>query len=112
MTVGAASGALMAATSMGNPPVLLYLLASEDRANSIRANIITNFAVTQIVLLAVLGLMAMLALPAVVRAIVIAPGYLVTTWIGSRLFRQSDEKLYRRATIALLLTIGIYGLLH
>jgi uncharacterized membrane protein YfcA len=112
MAVGAVSGALMAATSMGNPPVLLYLLASQDRANTIRANIIAYFAVTQIVLLAVLGLMAMLALPAVVRAMLITPGYLVATLVGSRLFRQSDEKLYRRTTIALLLLIGMYGLLH
>jgi uncharacterized membrane protein YfcA len=112
MVVGAASGAMMAATSMGNPPVLLYLLASEDRANAIRANIIAYFAVTQIVLLAVLGLMAMLAWPAVIRAMLMTPGYLVATFVGSRLFRQSDEKLYRRTTIALLLVIGTYGLLH
>jgi uncharacterized membrane protein YfcA len=112
MVVGAASGAMMAATSMGNPPVLLYLLASEDRANTIRANIIAYFAVTQIVLLAVLGLMAMLAWPAVTRAMLMTPGYLIATFVGSRLFRQSDEKLYRRTTIALLLVIGTYGLLH
>lgn len=112
MAVGAVSGALMAATSMGNPPVLLYLLASEDRASTIRANVIAYFAVTQIVLLTVLGLVAMLAWPAVVRAILITPVYLVATFVGSRLFRQSDETLYRRATIAFLLAIAIYGLLH
>ena len=112
MAVGAISGALMAATSMGNPPVLLYLLASEDRASTIRANIIAYFAVTQIVLLTVLGLMAILPLPAAVRAMLITPGYLVATLVGSRLFRESDEKLYRRTTIAFLLLIGIYGLLR
>jgi uncharacterized membrane protein YfcA len=110
--VGAVSGALMAATSMGNPPIVLYLLAGQNRARTIRANIIAYFAVTQIALLSVLGLMAMVALPAVVRAILLAPGYLLAALVGSRLFRQSDEKLYRRTTIAFLLLIGIYGLLQ
>jgi uncharacterized protein len=112
LSVGAVSGALMAATSMGNPPILLYLLAGQDRAKTIRANVIAYFAVTQIVLLSVLGLMAMVASLAVVRAMLLTPGYLLATLVGSRLFRQSDEKLYRRTTIAFLLVIGIYGLLH
>jgi uncharacterized membrane protein YfcA len=110
--VGAVSGMLMAATSMGNPPILLYLLAGQDRAKTIRANIIAYFALTQIVLLSVLWLMALVALLAVVRATLLTPAYLIATLAGSRLFRQSDEKLYRRTTIAFLLIIGIYGLLH
>jgi uncharacterized membrane protein YfcA len=36
--VGAVSGALMAATSMGNPPVLIYMLAGQDSAARNRAN--------------------------------------------------------------------------
>lgn len=110
--VGAVSGALMAATSMGNPPVLLYLLAGQDRARTIRANIIAYFAVTQIVLLLVLGLMAMVASLAVVRAMLLTPGYLLATLLGSRLFRQSDDQRYRHITIAFLLVVGIYGLLR
>jgi uncharacterized membrane protein YfcA len=110
--VGAVSGALMAATSMGNPPILLYLLAGQDRAKTIRANIIAYFAVTQIVLLSVLGLMAMVSSLAITRAILLTPGYLLATLVGTRLFRQSDERLYRRTTIAFLLVIGIYGLLR
>jgi uncharacterized protein len=44
LSVGAVSGALMAATSMGNPPVLLYMLAGQDSAARNRANIIAYFA--------------------------------------------------------------------
>ena len=44
--IGAASGILMAATSMGNPPVLLYVLSGPDSAAKIRANIIAYFAGT------------------------------------------------------------------
>jgi len=38
LVVGSASGTLMAATSLGNPPVMLYLLSGTDRSEIIRAN--------------------------------------------------------------------------
>ena len=112
LAVGAVSGVMMASTSLGNPPVLVYLLAGNDPARSIRANVIMYFAVTQVVLLVVLGYMALITRSALTMATIVAPGYLLATWIGSRLFRQADEKLYRRATIALLLVIAVYGLLR
>ena len=75
--IGAASGTLMAATSMGNPPVLLYMLSSRDSATTNRANIIGYFAVTQIVLLFVLMVMDLLTGPPVFRAALLAPPYLL-----------------------------------
>jgi uncharacterized membrane protein YfcA len=108
--VGAVSGALMAATSMGNPPVLIYMLAGQDSAARNRANITAYFAVTQVVLLALLTSMAMLALPVVVRAAVLTPVYLMAAWIGSRLFHHSNEALYRRTAILILLGVGLFSL--
>jgi uncharacterized membrane protein YfcA len=92
LAVGAVSGVMMASTSLGNPPVLVYLLAGRDSAKSIRANVIMYFAVTRIVLLAVLGYMTLVTWPAMTTAAVIAPGYLIAAWVGSRLLREADEK--------------------
>ena len=110
--IGAASGMLMAATSMGNPPVLLYVLSGPDSAAKSRANIIAYFAVTQGVLLMVLASMHLLSWPPVVRAGLLTPGYLLAAWIGSRLFQQSSEPLYRRAALLFLFCVAIYGLLR
>jgi len=110
--VGAVSGVMMAATSMGNPPVLLYMLAGERRATTNRANIIAYFAMTHVVLLAVLGSMALLTLPALVRAILLMPGYLLAAGLGARLFQQSSERIYRHTATAFLLCIAVFGLLH
>ncbi len=110
--IGAASGMLMAATSMGNPPVLLYMLSSRDSATTNRANIIGYFAVTQIVLLLVLMVMGLLTGPPVFRAALLAPPYLLAAWFGSQLFRQSSEQLYRRAALFFLLVVAAYGLLR
>jgi uncharacterized membrane protein YfcA len=110
--IGAASGILMAATSMGNPPVLLYVLSGPDSAAKSRANIIAYFAVTHCVLLIVLASMGLLSWPPVVRAGLLTPGYLLAAWIGSRLFHQSSELLYRRTSLLFLFCVAIYGLLR
>jgi hypothetical protein len=65
-----------------------------------------------VVLLAVLASMAMLALPVVVRAALLTPAYLPAAWIGSGPFRHSNEVLYRRTAIFILLGVGLFGLLR
>ncbi len=108
--VGALSGTLMAATSMGNPPVLLYMLSGRDSATTNRANIIAYFGITQGVLLAVFLAMGLLSWPPILRAVLLAPVFLVAAWIGGRLFRQTGETLYRRVALLFLLAVACYGL--
>lgn len=110
--VGAVSGTLIAATSMGNPPVLLYMLSGRDAAATNRANIIAFFAVTQPVLLGVMGAMGLLSWSPVWRALLLLPGFMLAAWIGSRLFRESGEALYRRIAFVFLLGVAVYGLLR
>lgn len=110
--VGAVSGTLMAATSVGNPPVLIYMLSSRDTAATNRANIIAYFAITQGILLLVLFVMGLLTWLPVAIAVLLTPGYLGAAWLGSRLFRQSNERLYRRVSLVFLLGVAAYGLLR
>ena len=45
------------------------------------------------------------------RAALMMPSYSLTAWMGSRLFRESNEKLYRGVALAFLTGAGIIGLL-
>ena len=110
--VGAVSGTLMAATGMGNPPVLLYMLSGQDSAATNRANIIAYLSVTQGILLAVLASMGMLSWAPVAKAMLVTPGYVLAAWAGNRLFHQSTEVLYRRTALILLFGVACYGLLR
>jgi uncharacterized membrane protein YfcA len=110
--VGAVSGTLMAATGMGNPPVLLYMLSGQDSGATNRANIIAYLSVTQGVLLAVLASMGMLSWPPVAKALLLTPSYALAAWAGGRLFHQSTEALYRRTALILLFGVACYGLLR
>lgn len=110
--VGSLSGTMMAATSLGNPPVMLYLLSSQDSAATNRANFTGYFAITLTSLILWMTTKGLITPITVLRAGLLLPAFLITAYIGSKLFRKSSEKLYRRLTLSLLICVGIYGLIR
>ena len=110
--VGALSGVLMASTSLGNPPVMAYLLSGRDAAATNRANFTGYFAVTLVALIAMMAAAGLIDGGALLTAAVLLPVFMAGAWIGSRLFRRSSEALYRRVALGLLLCVGLYGLLR
>ena len=112
MGIGAISGTMMAATSMGNPPVLLYMLSGPDGAATNRANIIGYFVITQAFLIATMAGLAILGWSALLRALLLLPAFAISAWIGGRLFRAANEKLYRKVALVFLFCAGLLGLLR
>ncbi len=112
LAIGGLSGAMMAGTSIGNPPVLLYMLSSRDSAAHNRANVTAYFAVTLGALIAVLAVGGLLSVASFARAAALLPLYMLTTWLGGRAFRRSGEAVYRHVTLTLLFAAGLYGLLR
>ena len=110
--VGAFSGVLMASTSLGNPPVMVYLLSGPDRAATNRANFTGYFAVTLVALIAMMAIGGLISRDAVWTAAMLLPVFIAGAFVGSRLFRKSSEALYRRVALALLFCVGCYGLLR
>ena len=110
--VGAFSGVLIASTSLGNPPVMVYLLSGRDTAATNRANFTGYFAVTLVALIAMMAVGGLISRNAVVTAAMLLPVFMAGAFVGSRLFRKSSEALYRRVALALLLAVGCYGLLR
>ena len=108
--VGALSGTLMGSTSLGNPPVMVYLLSSQDRAEVNRANFTGYFAITLMTLLIVMFLQGLLVWRPIQLAAILLVPFMASVWIGSRLFRKSSELLYRRVALGLLMCAGLYGL--
>lgn len=110
--VGALSGTLMGATSLGGPPVMLYLLSGPDSPTTNRANFISFFALTLLLLLGLMLINGLLVKAAVLRSIVLLPPFMLGTWVGSKYFRQANEKIYRQAAFGLLLCVALFGLLR
>jgi uncharacterized membrane protein YfcA len=96
-SVGAVSGAMMATTSVGGPPVLLYLLSGNDSPQVNRANIVTYYFLTQFLL----------------RAVVLFPVMIAGAWAGGRLFHGlASERVYRNVALGILFATGLFGLLR
>src|SRR5712664_3829136 len=84
IAVGAVSGAMMATTSVGGPPVLLYVLAT-----------------------------GVAGLEALARAVVLFPVMVLGAWAGGRLFHGlASERLYRNVALVILFATGLFGLLR
>jgi uncharacterized membrane protein YfcA len=112
LSVGAVSGVLIAATSLGNPPVILYLLSSRDSSATNRANFTGYFAITLVVVLTLMVATGLVALSAVLHASLLLPLFMLSAWIGGRYFQKSSEKLYRRVALGLLFCVAVFGILR
>jgi uncharacterized membrane protein YfcA len=110
-TVGALSGAMMATTSVGGPPVLLYLLSGNDSPAVNRANIVTYYFLTQFLLIVIVLATGVAGWQALARAVVLFPVMVLGAWLGARLFHGlASERLYRNAALAILFATGMFGL--
>jgi uncharacterized membrane protein YfcA len=108
--IGAASGAMMATSSVGGPPILLYMLAAERPAPRIRADIIAYFFLTSFVLIVLVMLRSDAALAAIVDAAILLPVVLLGSWIGSRLVGRAADRHYRWIAYVFLAAAGLFGL--
>jgi len=111
--VGMVSGAMMATTSVGGPPVLLYLLSGKDPPAVNRANIVTYYFLTQFLLIVIVLATGVAGWDALARAAVLVPVMLVGARAGGRMFHGlASERLYRNVALAILFATGTFGLLR
>lgn len=103
IVLGGLVGALLGATSVGAPPVILYLLSGPDPVAVTRANLtvfVTAISVIGLVMLAAVGaIIATLG----ISALTLTVPYLLATWLGGKLFVQLSETNVRRFALVLML---------
>jgi uncharacterized protein len=110
LALGSIVGALLGATSVGAPPVILYLLSGPDPAAVTRANLtvfVTAISVIGLVMLTAAGaITATLA----VSAVMLTVPFLLATWLGGKLFTRLSDPGVRRIALVLMLCVGITSL--
>lgn len=109
VTLGGISGAMMATTSVGGPPILLYMLAGKDSAKTVRANIVAYFLLTSMVVVVMVLAAAPTALTAIVDAATLLPAMWFGTWLGSRAHHGASDIVYRRVAYVVLLAAAVIG---
>ena len=104
--LGAVSGTMLGATSLGGPPVILYLLAGPDPIETTRANLTYYLGALCLAGLALLWWNGVLGAEALLLSTVLAPGYYVGMVAGIRLFSRFNDQRFRQFTLAFMLLVA------
>ncbi len=104
--LGAVSGTMLGATTLGGPPVILYLLAGPDPVEVTRANLTYFLGAICVAGLAMLWIAGVLDRRSLVLAAVLAPGYYLGMVAGIRLFSRFNETRFRQFTLLLMLVVS------
>ena len=111
LALGSLSGTMLGATSIGGPPVILYLLAGPDPAPTTRANLTLFVAVNSAVGLLSLALRGAVNDRVLLAVAVMAPAFTAGVLLGSRWFTRLSESGFRRFTVALMAVVSAVVLL-
>lgn len=110
VALGGIVGVLLGATSVGAPPVILYLMSGPDPHAVTRANL-TVFVTA----ISAIGLVMLVAAGAITKALAISAfllciPYLAGAWVGGLLFGRLADLAVRRIALFFMLTMGLVSL--
>ena len=104
--LGAISGSMLGATSIGGPPVILYLLSGPDPIETTRANLTLYVTVTSLIGIIMLLQQGIFDAQAGRMSLWLAPAYYAGLVGGVRLFPRFNDNRFRRFTLALLIVVS------
>ena len=112
LTAGGMAGFINGAAGAGGPPVVLYMLASPNTAETNRANMITFLGFLTFSTLVVLAFKGTVSQTVLLRVAWLAPFFMVSLWIGARLYQRAGDDTYRKVALLILLLIALFGLFY
>ena len=104
--LGALSGTMLGATSVGGPPIILYLLSGPDPVTTTRANLTLYVTATSLIGIVMLVEQRIFDAGSARLSLWLAPAYYAGLVAGIRLFPRFDEARFRRFTLALLILVS------
>jgi uncharacterized protein len=104
--LGAISGTMLGATSIGGPPVILYLLSGPDSIETTRANLTLYVAVSSLIGVVMLWHQGVFDAQAGWTSLVLLAPYYFGLLIGLRLFPRFSETRFRQFTLMLLIVVS------
>jgi uncharacterized membrane protein YfcA len=111
VALGTLSGTMLGATSIGAPPVILYLLSGPDTAAVSRANLTLYVVVISAAGLVMLGVSGMFEPSTLLTAACLTPGFLGGVLLGSKLFSRFSDQTFRQITMVFMLLVALGVLL-
>ncbi|MDA3859158.1 MAG: sulfite exporter TauE/SafE family protein [Roseovarius sp.] len=110
LIIGAMAGIIGGLTGLTGPVVILFYLAGQSAAQSVRANTILFLAVLDVVIAVNLLTRGVLEGSTVILALTLAVPYFITSLIGQALFDPRHQRLYRWAAYSVIALAVLSGL--
>jgi len=110
IAIGAVAGVIGGLTGLTGPVVILFYLAGQSAAQSVRANTILFLAALDVVIVLNLLVQGALDVRIFLLAVTLALPYLTTSLIGQSLFDPRHERLYRWTAYAVIALAVLSGL--
>lgn len=107
IALGSIVGVLLGATSVGAPPVILYLLSGPDPATVTRANLTIFVTAISAIGLAMLAAAGVITATLGISAVLLTVPFLVATWFGGKLFARMSDPGVRRLALVLMLCVSV-----
>jgi hypothetical protein len=104
--LGALSGTMLGATSIGGPPVILYLLSGPDPIQTTRANLTLYVTVTSLIGIIMLVDQRIFDAGSAWLSLWLAPAYYAGLVGGIRAFPRLNDSRFRRFTLAILIVVS------
>lgn len=108
---GALGGLIMGSTSMGGPPIVLYLMSRPGSAEQQKANVIFVVGALELGAIALLALSGGLNTATLMRFVTMLPVFIAGTFLGERFFRERLTSRYRQVMLFTLIIVGVAALL-
>lgn len=105
--IGIASGIMNGSTSMGGPPVILFLANQAVPKDVFRANIVTYFSLTNVVSISLVTSQGLVSAELLLMTAALAPMLLAGTYAGSRISGRTSEVHFRTITLACAAGMGL-----
>ncbi len=110
LTTGVACGLLNGAAAIGGPPVILFYLSSPAGVAVSRASIIAYFLGIDVISLMMTSIQGLVTLGTFhLTAMALLP-LLLGINLGSRMFKNVNEKAFRKHVLILLIILAVIGL--
>jgi uncharacterized membrane protein YfcA len=107
LALGTLSGAMLGATSIGGPPVILYLLSGPDPAAVTRANLSLYLVLISAAGLVMLAATGVLTAATGRTALLLTPPFVLGVLAGSRLFARFSDQRFRQLTMLLMCAVAV-----
>jgi len=104
--VGFAGGVLQGSVSMSGPPVILFFSNQGFTKQEFRASLIAFFLFMNIATLPVYLYAGLLTGPVLTSSMVLLPGMLVGTFVGTRLAHRIEENKFKKGVLVLVIIFG------